>query len=76
MSLVFTQANLDDLKAALISGAMEVQIGDRRVKYRSQAELLAAIKMVQNYLDGVSTDVEDNPNVIVSSYSRSGQTSE
>lgn len=72
MALVFTQTDLENLKAALVSGASEVQIGDRVVKYRSQRDLLAAIQMVQNYLEGVSTDIDDNPNVIKSTYSRDG----
>ena len=70
MALVFTQSDLDGLKAALVSGSLEVQIGDRRVKYRTQKELLEAISMVSNYLDGISTDVDDNPNTVVAGYSR------
>lgn len=70
MALVFTQADLDNLKAALVSGTSRVQIGDRVIEYRSQKDLLAAIQMVQNYLDGVSTDVDDNPNIIRPTFSR------
>ncbi len=70
MSLTFTTTDLDNLKAALVSGASKVQIGDRTVEYRSQKDLLAAIQMVQNYLDGVSTDVDDNPNIVRPTYSR------
>ncbi len=69
MALVFTQTDLDNLKAALVSGATKVKIGDREVEYRSQKELLATIQMVQSYLDGTSTDVDDNPNVINATYS-------
>lgn len=70
MALTFTQADLDALKAAFVTGALEVQIGDRRVKYRSQNELLAAIKMVEQAVSGVSTDLADNPNVVQAGYSR------
>lgn len=75
MALVFTTADLAALKSALVSGALEVQIGDRKIKYRSQAELISVIQMVQNYLDGVSTSVDDNPNMIKAGYSR-GSTSD
>ncbi len=70
MSLTFTQSDLDNLKAALVSGASKVQIGDRTVEYRSQKDLINTIKMVQDYLDGVSTDVDDNPNVIRATYKK------
>lgn len=70
MALVFTQTDLDNLKAAYVSGAEEVQIGDRKIRYKSQKDLLSAIQNVQNYLDGISTDVTENPNVVVGSYSR------
>ena len=72
MALVFTQSDLDALKAAYVTGALEVQIGDRRVKYRSQAELLSAMKSVQDYLDGISDDVDENPSVIKAGFSRGG----
>jgi hypothetical protein len=70
MALVFTQTDLDALKAAFVTGALEVQIGDRRVKYRSQAELLAAIKMVEQAVSGVSEDIDNNPSVIQATFSR------
>jgi hypothetical protein len=76
MALTFTQADLDALKEAFVTGALEVQIGDRRVKYRSQSELLAAIDMVQNALNGVSDDIDDNPTMIVGGYSRKPRCSE
>lgn len=70
MALVFTQADLDALKAAYVTGALEVQMGDRRIKYRSQKELLEAMNAVQSYLEGVSSDVDDNPNVIQAGFSK------
>jgi hypothetical protein len=72
MALVFTQTDLDNLKAALVTSATEVTIGDRTVRYRSQKEIMEAIRLVKTYLDGVSADVDDNPNVISPTYSRSG----
>jgi hypothetical protein len=72
MALTFTQSDLNALKAALVTGALEVQIGDKRVKYRSQSELLAAIKMVDEAVNGISTDVDENPNTIKAGFSRGG----
>lgn len=54
MSLVFTETDLNNLKAALVSGALRVRIGDRDVIYRSQTEILKLIEMIQNYLQGAS----------------------
>lgn len=76
MALTFTQADLDALKAAFLTGALEVQIGDRRIKYRDQAALLAAISMVQAAVDGVSDDIDDNPNVVQAGYARSPRVDE
>lgn len=71
--MTFTSSDLDNLKAALLSGALEVTIGDRTVKYRSQADLIKAIKIVEAYLNGVPTSADDNPSVIKGSYKRGGQ---
>ncbi len=70
MAVTFTQAELDALKEAFVSGTLEVHLGDRKVVYRSQKDLLAAIKMVSEAIDGISDDVDDNPNVIQSGYAR------
>jgi hypothetical protein len=56
MAITFTSADLDALKEALLSGATEVSIGDRRIRYKSQAEIIQAIKMVQAALDGVPSE--------------------
>lgn len=70
MSLTFTQADLDRLKEAYLTGATKVQVGDRTIEYRSQKDLLAAIKNVQEYIDGAQTDVDDNPDIIRATFSR------
>jgi len=70
MALTFTTDDLDRLKEAYLTGATKVKIGDREVEYRSQAQLLEAIKAVQSAIDGVSDDVDDNPSVIQSSFSK------
>ncbi len=70
MALVFTTTELAAMKAALVTGAKSVQVGDRKIDYRDQSELISLIQMAQNYLDGVPTDVDDNPNVIRPTFSR------
>lgn len=69
--MTFTQTDLDALKEALVSGVLEVSIGDRRVKYRTQAELLAVIKMVEDSMEA-STDLESNPSMIQAGFKRGG----
>jgi hypothetical protein len=40
--MAYTQADLDALDRAITGSQLEVQYGDRRVRYRSMDELLAA----------------------------------
>lgn len=54
MAIVYTQTDLDNLNAALLTGAEEVRIGDRVIRYRSQEKLLQLIKIVSAYLDSAS----------------------
>jgi len=68
MALTFTQADLDNLKAAFVSGALEVQIGDRLIKYRSQKDLVQALEMVKRAVEGFSS--EDSPNVVQATFSK------
>lgn len=56
MAITFTSNDLVALKQALLTGANEVQIGDRRVKYNSPSEILRVIRMVEEYLNASSTD--------------------
>lgn len=65
--LVFTQDDLDALKEALLTGAEEVQIGDRRIRFRSKAELLDLIKLVQESLEDAS-DSQINTDVVVGGF--------
>jgi hypothetical protein len=55
MAISFTQQDLDALKAALLTGANEVQIGDRRVRYNSQSEIINLINMISSFLDASTT---------------------
>lgn len=70
MALTFTQTDLDNLKAALVTGAMEVRVGDRTIKYRSQKEILDAIRLVQLMMDGAP---DDDPNVVQATFSKGSE---
>lgn len=52
----FTTEDLANLKAALASGALIVTIGDRTVKYRDQKDIIQAIRMCIQELNGTPTD--------------------
>lgn len=46
---MFTQADVDTLKAAIATGALEVQYADhRRVTYRSLREMREILRMMQD----------------------------
>jgi hypothetical protein len=70
MGLGFTQAELTALKKAIASGATEVQFADRRVKYNSLQDMIQLAKLMQAEIEGASTDLDDNPNMIQSGFSR------
>jgi hypothetical protein len=69
MAITYTQADLDALNQALLTGAEEVTIGDRKIKYRSQEHLLALIKMVQAAVEGTDQST-DSPNIVQATYSK------
>lgn len=52
----FTTHDLSNLKAALVSGALIVQIGDRMIRYRDQNDIIKAIRMVKQELEGIPSD--------------------
>lgn len=52
--MAFTSTDLDNIKAAISTGELEVQIGDKRVRYRSMAELLQAKRVIEDELAGLS----------------------
>lgn len=70
MALTFTQADLDRLKEAYLTGAKEVQVGDRKIVYDSPKDLLAKIQQIESYLSGSPSDVDDLPNIIRPTFSR------
>lgn len=49
--MAFTKNDLDAINEAIAGGELEVSIGDRRIKYRSLAELIEARKIIQSDLN-------------------------
>jgi len=70
MALTYTADDLASAKAALVSGTLEVQIGDRRVKYRTQKELIELIQLMETAIAGSSAGA--SPKMIKAGYSRGG----
>jgi hypothetical protein len=70
--MTFTTADLNNLKAALLSGATLVHIGDREVRYRSQKDILDAIKMIEDSLATQFTS-DSSPNLVQASYKRNNR---
>lgn len=52
--MAYTQADLDALDRAIAGSQLEVQYGDRRVRYRSMDELLSARQHVAQQLVAAS----------------------
>lgn len=65
--MTFTQADLANLKAALLTGALEVSVGDRTIRYRSQTEIIALIRLIEAQMAGSATQ---NPSKIQATYSK------
>ena len=53
--MALSQADLDAIDRAITGGTLEVQMSDRRVRYRSMDELLAARKHVAAQLAAASS---------------------
>lgn len=51
--MAYTQADLDALDRAIASSKLEVQLGDRRVRYRTMDELIMARNHVAAQLSSV-----------------------
>lgn len=51
MSTSFTQADLETLERAIVTGELKIQRGDQMVQFRSMDELKSAYNMVKNALD-------------------------
>lgn len=65
--IVYTEADLVALKKALLSPNSEVTIGDQRVRFKSTAEIIKTIQIVQDYLRGIPTV---SSNVIPATFSK------
>lgn len=48
--MAFTQQNLDNLERSIAEGTLEVDYGDKRVKYRSLIEMLRIRDLMRNEL--------------------------
>jgi hypothetical protein len=68
MALTFQESDLTALKEALLTGALEVQIGDRKITYRSQADLIRAIQMVQNAISPPTSTT--SPDLVKATYTK------
>jgi len=49
--MAFTQTDLDAIKKAIAGSQLEVQYGDKRVRYRSLEELERAARMISSELN-------------------------
>jgi collagenase-like PrtC family protease len=69
MAIIYTQTDLDNLKEALLTGADEVRIGDRHLRYRNQGELIKLIQVVQAAVDGIKK-LDTSPNLIQATFKK------
>lgn len=71
MALTAAEKNnlLDDMQRAYYSGALEVETGDRKIKYRSSDDLLKAIARLEADIAGTLSDRTD-ANVYKPKYQR------
>lgn len=53
--MAYTQTQLDALDAAIAQGALEVEHNGRRVRYRSQEEMLRLRRLIAKELGTAST---------------------
>lgn len=56
MAETYTQSDIDELKAALLSGRRSVTFGDQTVTFASMADLEAALDRVQRVMARESSD--------------------
>ncbi len=52
--MAFTQAQLDAIEAALATGTLTVEYAEKRVTYRSQADMIALRNLMKNELSASS----------------------
>lgn len=69
MATTYTQTDLDNLNEALMTGASEIQIGEKKIVFRSVAELRSLIRQVERQLSGASSSTT-SPNVVQATFSK------
>lgn len=62
--MAWVEADRTAIKAAIASGELDVQYNDRRVRYRSIAELKSALAMISNELDKPVLTADIVPNQV------------
>lgn len=53
--VAYTQQQIDDLRAAIASGALSVGHGDKRIQYRSLEEMERALAKMEREVSGTTT---------------------
>lgn len=51
MSTTITQEMVDALEQAVVSGVLEIEYSDKKLKYRSMAELMKALRYAKSKLN-------------------------
>jgi hypothetical protein len=67
----YTQSDLENLRAALVSGATSVTIGNRTITFRSKNDLLDLIRMVEDELADLSAS--EYSSVVIGGFSKKGR---
>jgi hypothetical protein len=67
----YTQSDLENLRAALVSGATSVTIGNRTITFRSKNDLLDLIRMVEDELADLSAS--EYSSVVIGGFNKKGR---
>ena len=70
MSTSITQASIDSLEAALVSGELQVRIGDRWITYRSVEEIQAALDYAKRQLARAASGGSSKPTAYTATLDR------
>lgn len=70
MSTSITQADVDNLEQALVSGELQVRIGDRWITYRSVEELKAALTYAKEQVSKAASPTSSRTSAYVIGLSR------
>lgn len=69
MNMAYTQADLDNIKAAIAQNTLSVRSGDDSVTYRSLDEMIRAKELIESELASASTPKRMYPRYQVASFS-------